>query len=291
MYICTSKEIKIMALQKQNRALTNSSVAVHRKEAFDIGYKQYFKDIANNRISQILNSKERNVKFENITYRQLNSWEKEGLLTNEREERSWRRFSIMDALWVKVIFELREFGMGWEQIKNTKYSLEYDSKEFGVQMPILEFYTAFAIGNKMPVLLLVFKDGVCVPANLTQYKVAREFSEVENHLLIDLNAILQEFFPNVDLKPKHKHEIPVSVNEMELLAYLRIGDFEKITVKFNGGEMEKFEGVQRLKAKQRIEEIIREHKYQDIQLKVEDGGVTAIFKTIKKKFTKGSNLK
>lgn len=280
-----------MALQKQNKAQENSTVAVHRQEAFDIGYKQYFKDIANNRISQILNNKERNVKFENITYRQLNSWEKEGLLKNERDDRSWRRFSIMEAIWVKVIQELREFGMGWEQIKVAKQSLEWEKDVYKVGMPLLEFYTAFAIGSKMPVLLLVFKDGLCVPANLTQYKIAREFSQVENHLQINLNAILQGFFPTVDLKPKYKHETPVSVNEMELLAYLRIGDFEKITVKFNGGEMEKFEGLQRVKAKQRIEEIIREHKYQDIQLKVEDGGVTAIFKTIKKKFTKGSNPK
>lgn len=55
--------------------------------------------------------------------------------------------------------------------------------------------------------------------------------------------------------------------------------------------MEKFEGVQRLKAKKRIEELIREHPYQDIQLQEEDGEVIAIFQTIKKKFTKGSNPK
>ena len=275
-----------MALQKQNKALTNSSVAVHRKEAFDIGYKQYFKDIANNRISQILNSKERNVKFENITYRQLNSWEKEGLLTNEREDRSWRRFSIMDALWVKVILELREFGMGWEQIKNTKYSLEYDSKEYGVQMPILEFYTAFAIGNKMPVLLLVFKDGLCVPANLTQYKVAREFSEVENHLLIDLNAILQGFFPNVDLKSKNKTEMPVDVDEMELLAFLRLNTFEKVDIYFKNGKMETVEGLQRVDVTNMISDVIKEHNYQKIEVVVEGGKNVSLRRTVKKKLNK-----
>lgn len=275
-----------MALQKQNKALTNSSVAVHRKEAFDIGYKQYFKDIANNRISQILNSKERNVKFENITYRQLNSWEKEGLLTNEREDRSWRRFSIMDALWVKVILELREFGMGWEQIKNTKYSLECDSKEFGVQMPILEFYTAFAIGNKMPVLLLVFKDGLCVPANLTQYKVAREFSDVENHLQIDLNAILQGFFPNVDLKPKNKTEMPVDVDEMELLAFLRLNTFEKVDIYFKNGKMETVEGLQRVDVTNMISDVIKEHNYQKIEVVVEGGKNVSLRRTVKKRLNK-----
>lgn len=275
-----------MALQKQNILNKNSSVAVHRKEAFDIGYKQYFKDIDNNKISQVLNNKERNIKFENITYRQLNSWEEQGLLTNNREDRSWRRFSIMDALWVKIIQELRVFGLGWEQIKVTKKSLEWESKECGVAMPILEFYAAFAIGNKMPVLLLVFKDGICVPANYTQYKVAREFAEVENHLQINLNAILQSFFPTLDLKPKNKNEIPVEVDEMELLAFLRLNTFEKAEITFKNGKMETVEGLQRIDASNMIGDVIKEHNYQKIEVVVDGGKKVSLRRTIKKKLNK-----
>lgn len=280
-----------MNLAKEKNAKKNEAVEVYRNEAFDIGFYQYFKNAGNNRISQVLNSKERNVKFDTITYRQLNSWEKEGLLTTGREGREWRRFSIMDAVWVKLLKELRDFGMTWEHLKVTKQSLEFASEKCGVAMPLLEFYTAFAIAGKMPVLILVFKDGVAVPANFTQYKVAQEVKGIDNHIQISLNEMLQGFFPDVDLRPKHKIEFPLSVNEMELLAYLSIGDFEKITVKFNKGEMEKFEGVQRVKAKKRIEEMMREHHYQDIQIQEEGGEITAIFQTIKKKFTKGSNPK
>lgn len=277
-----------MGLNKQNTK-KNDAIALYRNEAFDIGFYEYFKNAKDNKISQVLNSKERNVKFSTITYRQLNSWDKEGLLPKGREGREWRRFSIMDAIWVKLINELRGFGLSWEQLKNTKQSLEFGSVKCKVAMPLLEFYTAFAIGSKMPVLLLVFKDGVTVPANFSQYKIANEYLGIENHLQINLNEILQNFFPNVDLKPAYKSELPVSVNELELLAYLRIGEFESITVKFNNGEMEKFEGVKRLKAKKRIEEIMREHQYQNIHIQEEDGQITAIFQTIKKRFTKGSN--
>jgi DNA-binding transcriptional MerR regulator len=272
-----------MALQKQNMVSKNGSVAVHRKEAFDIGYKQYFKNLASNRISQILNNKERVVKLENITYRQLNSWGDEGLLTNDREDRSWRKFSIMDALWVKVIQELREFGLSREQIKNTKYSLGCDAKEYGVPMPILEFYTAFAIGSKMPVLLLVFKDGVCVPANFTQYKVAREFGEVENHLQINLNKILQDFFPTVDLKPQSKAEMPLTLEEVELLAFIRLKTFEKVEVKYKNGSIDLLEGLESVSNKKRIQEILKEQKYASIELIEEDGKVTRILRKIKKK--------
>ncbi len=286
LYICIFKVKKKMSLQKQNMVQKNSSVALHRKEAFEIGYKGYFKNLNSNKISAVLNNKERNVKFENITYRQLNSWEKEGLLTNDREDRSWRRFSIMDAIWVKVIQELREFGMSWEQIATAKQSLEIDSAEYGVQMPILEFYTAFAIGSKMPVLLLVFKDGICVPANYTQYKVAREFSNIDNHLQINLNAILQSFFPNVDLKPMNKLESIIDVDEMELLAFIRIGEYEKIEIQLSDGKMRTVEGTARIDANQILSEVIREHKFQKIEVVVADGKKVKMIRKVKKELNK-----
>lgn len=272
-----------MALQKQNNIKTNGSVAVHRKEAFDIGYKQYFKNIATNKISSVLNNKERNIKFTTVSYRQLNSWGEQGLLTNEREDRTWRKFSIMDALWVRIIQELREFGLGWEQIANAKQSLSIDSTEYGVQMPILEFYTAFAIGNKMPVLLMVFKDGVCVPANFTQYKIAREFSDVENHLQINLNAILQSFFPDVDLKANQQYQDSLSIEEVELLAFIRVKQFEKVEVRYKGGKMDLIEGLESVSNRKRIDEILKEQKFASIELIEENGKVTRVLRKIKKK--------
>lgn len=262
---------------------------VYRKEAFDIGFHDYFKDIRNNKISQVLNNRERNIKLTTITYRQLNSWEEQNLISSDREGKGWRRFSIMDALWIKIIQELREFGLPHEKLKITKESLSYLSENCGVSMPFLEFYTAFAIGSKMPVLLLVFRDGVAVPANTTQYKITRESIGIENHIHINLNEMLQTLFPNIDLKPKKHFELPVNVNEMELLAFLRISNYEKIEIRCKNGQMENFEAVERVTAKKRIQEILKEDPYQDIQIQQQGGKVTAIFKTVKKKFSKGSN--
>ena len=273
-----------MALQKQDIIKQNNSVVVHRQGAFDIGYKQYFKNLTKNKISEVLNNKDRNIKFETITYRQLNSWEEQGLLTNDREDRSWRRFSIMDALWVRIIQELREFGLGWEQIKNTKYSLDFDSATYGVAMPILEFYTAFAIGSKMPVLLMVFKDGVGVPANFTQYKVASEFGEVENHLQINLNKILQGFFPNVDLQPIENKNLPMDLTEMELLAFIRVGEYEKVEIKLSGNKIKLIEGTKR-EIGEKVFEVLKSKTYEEIIVrKDKEGNITSLLRKKKLKF-------
>src|SRR5258705_3976650 len=153
-----------------------------RNEAFDIGFYKYFKELKDNKISQVLNSRERKINLETITYRQLNSWDSEGLLTIPRENREWRRFSIMDAIWVKIIHELREFGFPIEKIKKVKESLSVLSAKCKVPMPFLEFYSAFAIGNKMPVMLLVFRDGIAIPVIHLIYQIPTKLKLFPNHI-------------------------------------------------------------------------------------------------------------
>lgn len=264
----------------------NEAVALYRNDAFDSGFYTYFSDIENNKISKVLNNRERNIKLDTVTYRQLNSWEKEGLLNSQREGREWRRYNIIDAIWIRIIKELREFGLGWEQLKVTKQSMEFESEKCGVAMPLLEFYTAFAIGNKMPVILLVFKDGVAVPANISQYKIAREFKSIENHLQINLNDILQSFFPNVDLKPKYKGELPLDIDEMELLAFLRVANYEKIEVRYKNDKIDIIEGMERLKATRKIHDILKEQQFANIEVIQEGGKVVEYVRKTKKKIIK-----
>lgn len=273
----------MMKPQKQDSKTRDIALDAYKNDAFDNGFYQYFKDRKGSHISAILNSKDRKVTFKEITYKMLNDWEKAGLLDNNRDGKEWRRFSIMDAIWLKIILELRSFGMSWKQIKITKESLEFQSKKCGVAMPLLEFYTAFAIGNKMPVLIIVFKDGIAIPANYTQYKVTRDFLGLDNHIQLSLNNIIQSFFPDVDLKPNSSNQATLSIEEVELLAFMRIKTFEKIEVRYKGGKIDLIEGLESVSCRKRIDEILKEQQYASIELIEEDGKITRILRKIKKK--------
>ena len=275
-----------MSAVNKNRDPKENILEAGRNEAFDMGLRQYFDKVSKNNISRVLNDKDRNVKFNTITYRQLNSWDKEGLLSVRREGRKWRRFSIMDAVWIKLISELRDFGFSRKQLKVTKESLESESEKYGVLMPLLEFYVAFAIGDKMPVLVLVFKDGIAIPVGFDQYKIASEFSEMENHLQINLNIILQGFFPHADLKPKYKTSVPIDVDEMQLLAFLRIAEYEKVEVRYKNGKMDLLEGLERIKVSKRLHNILKEQSHAEIKLLQKDGKVVRILRSTKKKIQK-----
>lgn len=268
---------------KENTNTRDIALDAYRNDAFDNGFYQYFKERKGNHISQILNDRDRKVVFKNISYRQISGWEKEGLLDKTRVGNEWRKFSVMDAIWLKIIHELRAFGMSWNQIKVTKESLEFQSKKCGVSMPLLEFYTAFAIANKMPVLILVFNDGVAIPANYTQYKVTRDFLGLDNHIQLSLNNIIQGFFPDVDLKPITTNQATLTIEEVELLAFMRIKTFEKIEVRYKGGKIDMIEGMESVSCRKRIDEILKEQQYASIELIEEDGKITRILRKIKKK--------
>ena len=272
-----------MKPQKQNSNTRDIALDAYKNDAFDNGFYQYFKERKGNRISEILNDRNRKVLFKNITYRQISGWEKEGLLDKTRVGNEWRKFSVMDAIWLKIIHELRNFGMSWNQIKVTKESLEFQNKKCGVAMPLLEFYTAFAIANKMPVMILVFNDGVAIPANYTQYKVSRDFLGLDNHIQLSLNNIVQGFFPDVDLKPNQKIEIPVDLDEMELLAFIRLNLFEKVEIKLKSGKMTILEGTERLSLSDKLTDIVRQHDYQKIEFDVAGGKKVSFVRKVQHK--------
>lgn len=272
-----------MKPQKQNSNTRDIALDAYINDAFDNGFYQYFKERKGNRISEILNDRNRKVLFKNITYRQISGWEKEGLLDKTRVGNEWRKFSVMDAIWLKIIHELRNFGMSWNQIKVTKESMEFQNKKCGVAMPLLEFYTAFAIANKMPVMILVFNDGVAIPANYTQYKVSRDFLGLDNHIQLSLNNIIQGFFPDVDLKPNQKIEIPVDLDEMELLAFIRLNLFEKVEIKLKSGKMTILEGTERLSLSDKLTDIVRQHDYQKIEFDVAGGKKVSFVRKVQHK--------
>ena len=56
-----------------------------------------------------------------ITTRSLNHWESEGLIPNNRKEgERWRKFSFVDFVWIKMVEQMRTFGMSHDDIRKAK---------------------------------------------------------------------------------------------------------------------------------------------------------------------------
>ena len=235
-------------------------------------------------VRESIRVKDKALDSENLSYRIINHWEKEGLISDIRPSgKGWRKYSLIDRVWLEVIVELRKFGYPLERIKQVKENLERSETETSSSMPLLETHFALAFFPKEPCYLLVFPNGEVLLAILSEYNLSDEIGLIESHIKINLNRLIQKIFPNMDLKPKYKSSLELSPEEIELMFFVRMGNYESITVKRRDGKIDYIEATETLSADARLTEIIKEQDYQDIEIKTAEGKTVCVKRTIKKK--------
>jgi DNA-binding transcriptional MerR regulator len=258
--------------------------------AINMGY--YLTSEVGKRVSEKLNDKTATIRETELSYRVVNNWESVGLIDNKRPSgKGWRKFSLMDAVWMKIIGELRKFGVSLDKIKQTKESLYRATKPDREGFPWLEHFVVSALVYKHPVMILVFDTGWAEPVFLDEYIANLETFGLQPHVHINLNSILQAMYPDKDLSPVDGNTVQLSDEEMELLLLIRTGEYEQLTVKQQDGRIELIEGTQTEKPDQRITEILGKGEWQDISLKQRDGKVVSIKRTVQKKAKRGGKKK
>lgn len=59
-----------------------------------------------------------------ISYRELNHWSSKGLLFEQNEERKWRRFNVIEYIWLQMVKELRYYNFPINIIRSIKDQFE-----------------------------------------------------------------------------------------------------------------------------------------------------------------------
>jgi DNA-binding transcriptional MerR regulator len=253
-----------------------------RGDSYDIAFANYFfGDV--HYISESLNEKKHRLEAGTVSYRILNHWEQKGLLSSDRPEgKGWRKYSVIDIIWMHIIIQLREFGYPLEKIFLVKedLSLGDDPK---TPFPILEFYIAFAY-TRVPSFLAVFNNGEAIPCKLSEFENSRSIGSLKGDaLLISINEILQKMNPNKDLHPDYSTTYDLTKDEVSLLVAIRLHKWSEIKIRGKQGKITMIERTEDVDSDKKIVDILRSGNYQNIEMKQEDGNVVSIKRTIKEK--------
>lgn len=253
-----------------------------RGQSFDLAFANYDSD-ENSYISDSLNEKKHRLESGNVSYRILNHWEQKGLLSSNRPEgKGWRKYSVIDVIWVHIITRLREFGYPLEKIYLVKEFLSI-SPNPNKPFPLLEFYIASAYA-KVPSFLAVFANGEAHPCKLSEFENSRSFGFVKGDaLLISINEILQKLNPGKDMRPDYSRNYELSSEEVSLIVAIRLNNWSEIRIRGKQGKINMIERTEDVDPDTRIIEILRSGDYQTIDVKQEDGKVVSVKRTIKKK--------
>ena len=111
-------------------------------------------------IGEMLNLKVYSTKYINVKSNVISFWEDEGLLDKAKGDiLKWRMYSLIDILWVALISEIKEFGLGTQKTKQVKNHLfKLTSIDTGQSIPLLEFGIIEAIVYSIPVIIVIQKD-------------------------------------------------------------------------------------------------------------------------------------
>ncbi len=92
-----------------------------------------------------------------ITSRKINDWDSKGLLTRHRENKNgWRLFSVADVIRLKIIQDLKTYGMSNQQILQALYDI-FEFNDSKRQYLFETFLNICAIARK--VVIIVEFDG------------------------------------------------------------------------------------------------------------------------------------
>lgn len=204
-----------------------SNIFILHGVEYEIGYQDYLNNEIKNEIHSFFNSKQYQISNKEFSYRIINHWEKNNLITSSRREGSgWRKYSIMDKIWLYIIREMRNFEISLKMIQKVKSSLTQKKKD-AIFFPLLEYYIAQAMLNR-PVFLMIFTNGQAHPVTEREFQMNRELSSSHNHLQINLNQIVQKIFPWMDLKVNYKGNSDLNFEEKRAILLLKMGNFKEL---------------------------------------------------------------
>lgn len=266
---------------------TEKKQIIHRSDAFDEAFFGYVSSEDIEWKHQTLTEKRFTLKRSDVGTRVVNHWESEGVTEDPREDGTgWRRFSILDMVWLHAVAHLRSFGMSMEKLKRARKSLASlgaGTTAEGSTITFYEFYVTQAL-LRVPVYLIVFEDGEAELATEQEYSAGLTpmLGGLADHVRINLNAIVQRLLPKFDLDPKIDTPLHLRDEEVHVLFMLRTGNYNSVTIKYRNGEMERIEAEEEI-PERRIIDILKEADFQDVTIKRRDGKEVHVSRTVLKK--------
>ncbi len=218
-----------------------------------------------------LNDKRFTVKAGDVSYRLINHWTEEKLLGDDREEDSkgWRKLSMVDVLWLRILRELRAFGVPLETLRKTRKTLFFFNNK---PSPALEVAFGMAL-KKMPVFVVVFKDGEADIAMLECVEFTETLSgQMHPFIRIPINSLIDEILGREDgLKPEYSSKVEVDESELDALENLRSGEYHSVNMLSKGGKISRVETRRKVDGAERIIDLLKETGFGEVTVKVENG--------------------
>jgi len=167
------------------------------KEPFRIAHLSWFDSWQGDYLGEKLTSIRKNTRKRRVSisstsqsYRVINHWSQEGLLLKQKGRGSgWRKFSLIDIIWIGIIGDLRKIGYPLDKIKSVKKSIFHKTKDGKEDTLYFELFMGRMV-FKDNVLLVITPGGEADLCLDREYINSQFFGPFPSpHIVIRLNEI------------------------------------------------------------------------------------------------------
>lgn len=222
-------------------------------------------------LSVKLNEKKYTVKDSDVSYRSINHWSSKNIIQEDREKAGWRKFSLLDLIWLKALQKLRDFGFSIEQLKN----LSDNVYKIGDKNHDHRFETAISLSfrtSPVATYLMVYSTGMGQLATsetlpLIEGVVGKNFPYIK----IDLNSVY------VELSGKEKFSATSDILsglenlEISLQGHIKSEDYHEVVLKLENMKIKEFDVKKKIHAASKITEELHNLGYGKITTILENG--------------------
>lgn len=242
-------------------------------------------------VNEKLNEKIYSVKFiTGISNQVLHAWKNELLIPlYKSNEIGWNKYSLVDILWIGIIEELKKFGYTYEKILKIKEQLltsneiiENDNDK-GEDIETINLAVIEIFMNANPIYIIIDEDGKAEILNGYAIIDKMQLNKLTNHVVLNLNQLIKLNIETLYKEPSLDEFKGLSKDELQVLLILRSENFESVKITKKGGEIDTIESTEIVSNGERILNILKEHNYQDIEIKQARGKVVQIKRTIKER--------
>ncbi len=216
-----------------------------------------------------------------VSYRTLHHWDSMELIECGREssKSGWRKFNLVEVLWLNVIIKFRGMGISLEKIRDAKNF--FFEKIPGIELKYVEYYLVGALYFKQPAFFVMVSDREAEFLSYEELTSAMEVGLLNNAVLIHLNPLLNKIFKKIEVGSNFSFKRPVTNDQNTICDVIEQLDFDSIKFSKVNGKISDIEFEKGFSGKVPFREIIKNETDALISRRLA-GGVVASVKLAKR---------
>ncbi len=264
----------------------------------DGNFLSYLKAREKYNLSDLLNEKKFRVSDTPLSYRQINTLDKNNIIKDKRKSnKQWRKFSFKELVFFLLVQEVRKYGLGNEELKhlrdsffkeptslkNKKAPLDQNNKSIGeiaVSLAFSRQQIILTINNKYETDYYTLSHFLLFGNSISEHNTSSfifiNLNEIVNDLLkrlgkkgVDYKSMSSDFLENM-----------VSDKEKELIGILRDNDYKTIKIKKKNGEIYNIYGEKENNNKEFTDKdllsVLKGKDFQNISIQKRDGKIVSL---------------